>query len=154
MKVLSQNRVLAFDMRTVCLRDIVIHLQQENFFTDDEAFHLIEIADDHYVSLSTRPNKILTSQIHEFRYLPEEKRLFINSRYTSWIFPGFFMMVLPLYVLGISWASQEWSKVVIAAALMVGIILLVLFFAAISLGEDSKNIEREITIRLNYLLRQ
>jgi hypothetical protein len=154
MNLLSKNRMVKADLKTFSLVDILNKLKKENFFTEEQPFYLIKIVNENHIIFGVPRNKVTPRQIHEFQYLEKENSISINSKYKNMFFPSFLIYGMPLIPMILGRNEMKSEDLKVFSFMLIGITLFISLFAFTSLNEDSKNIEREITLRLNYLLRQ
>jgi positive regulator of sigma E activity len=154
MPTLSKNRTTPIDLKIFSLLDILNQLKAENFFAAEQAFYLNKVVDENHLIFSVPRNKMTTRQIHEVKYEEKEKRILINSQYESIFFPSLLIYAMPLFPMIVGWNNLSQKKLIALALMIVATTLFISIFAYVSLIEDSKKIERELVIRLNYLLRQ
>ena len=154
MSFFSKNRIIETDLKGMTLRDIFIRLNEEKFFKNQYSFFLIEEVDENHLIFGVPRNKITSEQIHEIKYSENNKRISIRSKYKNWFFPGFLMYGLPILALLLDWKNLTLENLAVFILIILGITFFISIIAFPSLVEDSKNIERELAIRANYLLRQ
>ena len=156
MNLLSINRIIDADLKVVSLLDVLNKMKSENFFDRDKSFYLDKLLDENYFVFEVPREKIFPRQIHELKYLDKEKHILITSgyKYQSMLFSFFLANGMPLGMIVLTWNDLTIEKLTFFGLMIIGCTLFLLIGSFLSLREDSKNIEREIIIRLNYLLRQ
>lgn len=154
MPPLSKNRTIPIDLKVFSLLDILNQLKEENFFSAEQAFYLNKVVDKNHLIFSVPRNKVTTAQIHEVKYEEKEKRILIKSQYENILFPSLLIYAMPLFPMIVGWNNLSQRDFMFLAIMIIGFTFFLSIFAYASLIEDSKKIERELVIRLKYLLRQ
>jgi len=154
MKLLSKERNIEANLRGLCLVDILDKLKDENFFNYEKGFYLIQVVDKNQIIFGVPRNKVTPKEIHNFTYSEVENKIKIKSNYASWFFPSMISFIMPFLPIFLGWKELQMKEWKIIAAVTLGITLFISIFAFTSLNENSKHIERELTIRINFLLRK
>lgn len=150
MRFLLKQRDFSADLKELMLKDILDRFQEENFFNSDQLFYLIEIVDNNHFSIGLPRDRVTSRQIHEFKYDNETKKMQVISYYGNLYFPGFFLSLLIFF----GEKEQLIENGQMFLVLFIAITSYIFIIATISLRESSKNLEREVTIRANDLLRK
>lgn len=150
----SHTSIMKIDLKEVSLQQIYNQLESEHFFTSDSKLFLQKSYATNSFTIGIRRNKMVAAQWHEVNQTKAKGELIIKSRYKNWFFPGYAMAGLPALILLLDWSESESSILVIFILMILGTILLTLFFAWADLREQAKAIERELIIRYNFLLRK
>jgi len=154
MGLLSKHRTIPADFRGVTLVDVLNRLKAENYFGEDESFHLVEVVNKNHIVFGVPPYKLSPRELHEIEYLENEKRLSIKSRYTAYFFSTLFIYALPLVILIFGGTKTLTELLKILGIIYLCISIFIVVIGSTSLSQSAKGIERELTIRLNYLLRE
>ena len=150
--MLDLERNIKIDFFEITFEDIAIHLENEDFFREKD-FYLIEPVTKNKLVFHIYANKLFGPQIQLFKYNQSKKELTIKSRYKYKIFPGFYVVLIGLLSLTIQlqYNYEYWIKYITTIILM---LFLGFVFGYLNLQYDSKLIERELVIRLKYILRK
>lgn len=154
MKLLSKEREFEADLKGLSLNDLLNKLIEENYFKSEKEFSLVRIVNENEIIFAVPRNKVTPRQIHNFKYLKNENKVVIRSKYKNWFFPSFLMYMLPLLSIILGWNELTTDYLKIISLLLLGITLFISIFAFTSLNESSKQIQRELIIRANFLLRK
>lgn len=152
MKFLSEKRVSKINLGSISFEDVLEHLENEKYY-DEGLFSLDRKIDKDWIVLRVERDKITPSQTYEFRYNRTEKILTINGKYNNVFFPGLLMNILPLSILffGQNVSNGNQKKIIL---MMLFITMLVLIVGYFGLRMTSKEIQRDLNIRINYLMRK
>lgn len=154
MNFFSENKVINVDFNQFSLNDIVQILEQEDYFTTDSDFFILEKIDNNHFIFGIDGNKVMPRTKHEFRYYKADKRLEIRGTYDGLYFPYFVFFIIPIGVLYLNRENQtpELSTFLLKTTFFISVLNVFIIFTGIrGRGEV---IERSLFIRLNAMLRQ
>ena len=156
MSLLSINRIIEADLKVVSLLDVLNKMKSENFFAREQSFYLDKLVNENHFIFYVPRDKVSPKQIHELKYLDKEKHISIKSeyKYQGILFSIFLINGMPLGLIILSWNDLTKELFMVYGLMIIICTLFILIASFLSLKDGSKNIEREIIIRLNYLLRQ
>ena len=155
MGIFTLKKEIDIDLKQFSLTDILNHLENENFFYDSPSFHLQDKVNENHLVFRTPKNKAAPREIYSFEYFPNEKKIKVNGKYENMFFPCLITYVFPFAGIYFHFTNESYTdeQFKILMWLFFGVTI---YCAAIILSglSASKNIERELKIRLNYLLRK
>lgn len=153
MNFLSESKEVDIDLHSFTLGDLVTKLEKENFFENSPLYSLQEKINENHVIFNAPRTRVSPGEIWEFEYFEEEKKLKILGRYKNNWFPFLLMYVMPLtvFILKKDPFTESQLKAIFLIFIGITIYCVVIIFFGIKGG--SQEIERELFIRLNYLLR-
>ena len=154
MKLLSKEREFKVDLKGLSLNDLLNKMNEENYFQSEQGFYLVKVVNKNQIIFAVPRNKVTPREIHNFRYLEDENKIQIKSKYKNWFFPSFLLYVMPSLPIVLGWNELTTKDLKIILPMLIGITLFISIFAFTSLNESSKLIERELSIRAKYLLRK
>ncbi len=142
-------------MNYLSLNDLINKMNDENYFKSEEEFYVDSIIDKNQVIFVIPRDRITPRQIHHFKYLESKNTIQIKSKYKNWFFPTFIAyLLLPLLPIILSPNEITIEYLKITSLILLGLTFFITIFAFVTLYESSKHIERELSIRVNYLLRK
>ena len=153
MGLLSKKRVVNLSTYGLTLYDINEAFEQENFFAGEASFFIWGTQDENRVVYYVPRDKITPTQLHSCRLVSEHHQLIIESKYKTLFFPGLIMLFMPLSVLVFGFNNLDTEGLKVIFYMTIGILAFNSIFAFTSLQNASKEIERAIHIRVNYLRR-
>jgi len=115
-----------------------------------EEFYLKEVFSPNHIQIGVVQSKSYTSGIHDFEYDIKTKEIKIFSRFKKAAFLLYGYLIMPIYPLIDNQNGEnnlEWLGITIALFLFLTLILI------LGIKSESKEIEREMIIRINYLRR-
>lgn len=154
MQFFSQERAFEVDLKTLSLNDLLDKMKEESYFNSEKEFYFIELLDENEILFGVPRDRANPKQIHSFKYLKDKKKIQIKSKYKHYFFPSFLLYAMPILLTALEWNELRTEVLNTIALMFVGITLFILISAFLSLKESSKHIERELMIRVNYLLRK
>lgn len=155
MQIFKLTREIDADLKELSLSDILNRLESENFFSNSPAFCFLEKIDKNHLVFYTPRNKAVPREIYNFKYFPEKRKIIINGKYENFIFPCLITYLFPIFGLYAYLMSENQTTeqliglfwIFIGVSIYCGVII----FTGLN---GSHHIEREISIRVNYLLRE
>lgn len=154
MRFFSQEREFGVDLKTLSLNDLLDKMKEENYFNSEKEFYFIELLGENEILFGVPRDRANPKQIHRFKYLKDKKKIQIKSKYKHYFFPSFLLYAMPILLTALEWNELRTEVLNTIAFMFVGMTLFILISAFLSLKESSKHIERELMIRVNYLLRK
>jgi len=148
MEIFKRTKNIDINLGNLTIREIM------NFPKKDDAgleeFYINEVFNSNHVQIGVVQGRVYTSGIHDFEYDSKTNKIKIFSRFRNSAFLIYGYLIMPLIPLILN-KNQDGTM-----ELIIIIISFFIFFSLIlimGIKSESKEIEREMVIRLNYLRR-
>ncbi len=146
MEIFSRQKEINIKLSDLTMEEIMNFQSVKN--VESEEFYLNEVFHSNHIQMAVNQSKVYSSGIHDFEYDTKMERIFIFSRYRKSAFLIYSYAVFPIFCLN---SSKEVFLNSIGMALAWGLFATLLL--VIGIRSESKEIEREMIIRINYLRR-
>jgi len=150
MQIFERRNLIDVDLGNTTMTAIM------NFPTRDKAssegFYLKELYTPNHLQIGVVASRTYTSGVHDFKYDAHSKRIEIFSRYENKAYLVYLYLALPLITLIFGTEAEDIYCEIIGLTIALFIFLsLILIFG---IRSESKEIEREMVLRINYLRRR
>lgn len=146
MEIFKRTKNIDTNLGSLTIKEIMNFPEKKN--AGSEEFYINKIFNPNHIQIGVVQSRVYTSGIHDFEYDMKTKKIKIFSRFRKSAFRIYASLILPMIPMIIN------KEVTLE---LVGIIIAFFVFSTLMLvmviKSESKEIEREMVIRINYLRR-
>lgn len=147
MKIFELRKIVELQLEPFTMDQVMNFPEVNN--TGLEEFYLKDVFSANHVQIGVVQGRIYTSGIHDFRYDTSSKQIHIFSRFRPSAFFVYSFLFIPLLgFLSLKETNSTWILGVTFALFVLLTLLLLL-----GIRSESKKIEREMIIRVDFLRR-
>lgn len=144
MKIFKRTKNIDINLDNLTMKDIMNFPEKRN--AGSEEFYVNKIFNPNHIQIGVVQSRVYSSGIHDFEYDAKKKRIKIFSRFrnSAFLIYGYLIMPLLLIILG---RKISWELI----GITVGMFIFLSLILIIGIKSESKEIEREMVLRINYL---
>jgi hypothetical protein len=149
MRLFTRQATISVDLGDLSLEQIMNFPEEDR--AGSEEFFINEVYKENHLQMRVKKSRVYTSGVHDFEYDPNKKEIWIFSRYnkSAFLVYGFLTLVLIPFIMGEDISEMNWKWLGLMVFLFAGISLLLI----VGIKTESKEIERELIIRINSFRR-
>ena len=151
MKIFQRYHIIDFNLHPHTMEEVI------NFPNKNEAgleeYFVKNVFHPNHLQIDARRRDSHTGGIHDLIFSPEEKQITIHSKFHPWAFFLYSSISLPLIPLVLS-ENNTPKEMRTLILITLGVAILCTVFLAVVIRKESKDVEREMILRINYLNRR
>jgi len=146
MKIYSKTNILKVDLFKITIDDAINFPDKEN--AGLEEYYVSQVYSNNHIEVSVVQTETYTSGVHDIKYDIDKKEIAIYSRFRNSAFLIYGFLIMPLIPI---FSKQEFSLALVG--ITITFFVAITLFLGITIRSESKDIEREMILRINYLRR-
>jgi len=146
MKIYSRKNTIEVDLFKFTIDEVINFPDKRN--AGLEEYYVSQVYNQNHIEISVVQTETYTSGVHDIKYDIDKKEIAIYSRFRNSAFLIYGFLIMPLIPI---FFKQEFSLALVG--ITITFFVAITLFLGITIRSESKDIEREMILRINYLRR-